>query len=166
MSRVIAALALLIAVVSLVLNIVLIVRLEQGRRAAVQALDLTTQRMEGLTDATISQTVRINRSFTISGTMPINQNFMFPVSMTVPFSSTIDVKANTPLGPMSMPINVNTSVPVKMQVPVSFNQSIPYSMTVPIDMAVPFEIRLRDLGIDSMIQDTKAELQRFRNLLQ
>ena len=166
MSRLVALLALVMAIFSLALNLLLIVRLNQGRQVALETLDATSQRLDSLADVSIRQTVRINRVFGVSGEFPLNENLTFPISMTVPFNSSINVSVNTPLGPMSMPVKVNTSVPVRMQVPVVISRTIPYSLSVPLNFEIPVEIRLRDLGIEPTIKQTQEELQRLRGALQ
>ena len=99
-------LALVIAMLSLGLNLILIVRLNQGRQIALETLDATSQRLDSLSDLSIKQTVRINRAFAVSGQFPLNENLTFPISMTVPFDSSINVSVNTPLGPMNIPPSV------------------------------------------------------------
>ncbi len=166
MSRLIALVALVIAVLSLGLNVLLIVRLDQGRTAATDMLDRTSLRLGSLATMSYSQTVRINRAFSVSGEMPLNQTFVIPISMTVPVNTSLNVNANTPFGQMNMPVNVNTSVPFKMQFPVTISRTIPYSLSVPVDLQIPVEIRLRDLGLEPMIRDTQNEILLLRDALQ
>lgn len=166
MSRLLALVALVIAILSIALNVLLIIRLDRGRQAALAVIDHTSERLGVMSSVSISQTVRINRSFSVSGQMPFNQEFTVPISMMVPISMAMNVNVTTPLGPMNMPVNVNTSVPFKMQVPVTINRSIPYSMTVPIDIAIPVELPLGNLGLEATIKDTQDELLRLRGALQ
>jgi hypothetical protein len=166
MARVLALLALIVAVLSLALNLLLIDRLNQGRMVVADILDHTSQSLGSLSDVSFKQTVRINHTFSFSGEMPLNQSFTVPVSMTVPINTSINVNVTTPFGPMNMPVTVNTSVPVKMQVPVTISQTIPYSVTVPLDLQVPVDIKLGDLGLAPAIKDTQGELQRLREVLQ
>jgi hypothetical protein len=165
MARILALLALIVAVLSLALNILLIDRLLQARVVVADVLDHTSQRLGTLSDLSFKQTIRINHTFSVSGEMPFNQNFSVPVSMTVPVNTSINVNVTTPFGPMSMPVSVNTSVPIKMQVPVAISQTIPYSVTVPLDLQVPVDVRLGDLGITPAIKDMQDQIQRLRELL-
>lgn len=165
MARVVALLALIIAALSLALNILLIQRLLQSRAVVADVLDHTSQQLSTLPDASFQQTFRINRSFSFSGEMPINQTMTIPISMTVPVNTAMNVNVNTPFGPMSMPVNVNTSVPFKMDMPFTYSQTIPYSVTLPIDMEVPVKIQLRDLGIEPAIKQTQDEIQRLRGAM-
>lgn len=166
MARVLALLALVVAVLSLALNLLLIQRLDQGRAVVIDTLDRASQRLNSLADVSFQQTVRVNQSFSVSGQMPLNQSMTVPISMTVPVDTSMNVNVTTPLGPMSMPVKVNTNFPVNMQVPVTISQTIPYSMTVPIDFQVPINIRLRDLGIEPAIKDAQDEIQRLRGALE
>lgn len=162
MARVLSLLALIIAVLSLALNLLLIQRLDQSRAVVADVLDHTSQQLGTLSDASFQQTFHISRTFSIQGEMPINQSLTIPVSMTVPVNTSMNVNANTPFGQMSMPVNVNTSVPFKMNVPFTFSQTIPYSVTVPLDMDFPVNIQLRDLGIQPAIKQTQDEIRRIR----
>jgi hypothetical protein len=166
MSRLITIVALILAILSLALNLFLIQRLNQARTAAIATLDRTSQRLGSLADVSFKQTVRINQSFPVSGELPLHQDFTFPISMTVPVNTSVNVDVNTPLGPVSMPVAVNASVPIKLDVPVTISRTIPYSLTVPLDVQVPVEVRLRDLGIEPTIKETQDEIQRLRDALQ
>lgn len=166
MARFLALLALVVAVISLALNLLLIQRLDQSRAVVIDTLDQTSKRIDSLADVSFQQTVRVNQSFSVSGQMPINQSMTVPISMTVPVDTSMNVDVNTPLGPMSMPVRVNTNFPVRMQVPIAISQTIPYSITVPIDMQVPFNIKLRDLGIEPAIKDAQDQIRRLRGTLE
>lgn len=166
MARVFALLALVIAVLSLALNLLIIDRLDKGRIAVIEMLDHASSRLDSLSDVSIEQSFHISRSVSFSGEFPVNQQFTYPVSMTVPIDNSINVNVTTPLGPMNMPVTVKTSFPVKMQVPVTISMTIPYSVTVPIDLNIPISIKLRDLGIDPAIKEAHDQLQLLRQAVQ
>jgi hypothetical protein len=166
MARIIALLALIVAVISLALNLLLIQRLDRGRAVVVETLNHTSQRLDSLSDVSFQQTVRINQALSVSGKFPLNVSLTVPISVTMPINTSMNVNVNTPLGPMSMPVQVNTSVPVKMQVPVTISQTIPYSMSVPIDLQVPVNVRLRDLGIEPAIKEAQDQIQQLRGALE
>ncbi len=190
MSRFIAPAALVIAILSLALNVFLLTRLNNARGSTLAVLDYTSQRLDSLADASIKQTVRVNQSFSVAGDMPFKQDFIVPFSMTIPvkttvpintvipINTTVNVSVNTPLGPLNVPVPINTTVPVNLQVPVSmtmpvdlkvpvtFSQTVPYSMTVPVDVQVPVEIQMRDVGIESVIKEVQQEIQQLRGAMQ
>lgn len=162
----IAVLALLLAGVSLAVNLILLQRLEQGRVAVLGTLDSTSERLNSLADVSIRQSVHVQQTIPVTGSIPFHQTLTVPISMTIPFNDEINVNVNTPLGPMNMPVNFDTSVPVDMQFPVTISQTVPYSLTIPIDMQVPFEVRLRDLGIEAVIRQAQLEIQQLRSVLE
>ncbi len=166
MPRVIAWVALGVAILSLVLNVILIGRLNQARGAALDALDRTSQRLDTLPDVSINYTTHINQVFPVSGIMPLNQSLTVPISTTVPINLTSHVSVNTLLGPLDFPYTVNTTVPIRLNVPVAISTTVPYSLTVPLDMSVPVQVRLRDVGIAEVVTQVKQELQRLRAALQ
>ncbi len=190
MSRYLTPLALAIALVSLGLNVVLLVRLNQARVGALSVLDRTSRRLDALAEVSLRQTVRVNQAVVVAGELPFQQDFnlpvntTFPVNMQVPISTTVPinttarVNVTTLLGPVEVPVTINTTVPVNLevplnttvpvdlQVPVSISRTVPYSLTIPIDLQVPVEVRLRDIGIQSAIQEIQQEIQNLRGALQ
>ena len=166
MARWIAPLALIIAIVSLALNALLIIRLNQARVGALDVLDRTSRAVVGLGDYSFQHTVRINQSIAVNGELPLNQEFTVPINTNVPINTTIHTTVQTPLGPVDVPANVNTTIPINLTVPLTISRTIPYSLTVPIDLSVPIEIRLRDVGGDALIQQIKDDLDTLRKALQ
>ncbi len=166
MSRLIAPLALVVALLSLGLNAVLLIRLNQARVGALDVLDRTSQRLDALSDVSFTHSVHVQQNLDVSGTLPFKQDFTVPIKTTVPINTTAQVNVNTPLGPVNVPVTINTSVPIDLEVPVTISQTVPYSLSVPVDLQVPIEIRLRDVGIDAAVQEIKAEIQRLRSALQ
>lgn len=166
MSRLVALLALVIAVLSLALNVVLITRLDRARLGALQALDRTDQRLGSLGDVSIQRTFAIRESFSTSGTIPFKQDMLVPISTTVPISSSMDVDVDTLLGKMTVPVSYNANVPVNMQMPVHVEQTVPYSLTVPVNLDIPFELHLSELGVQSAVDEARQELRQLRAALE
>ena len=166
MPRVIAWVALGVAILSLALNLILIGRLYQARGVALEALDHTSQRLDSLPDVSINYSTRVKQVFPVSGVMPLNQSLTVPISTTVPINLTSHVSVSTLLGPLDFPYTVNTTVPIRLSVPVTISTTVPYSLTVPLDMSVPVQVRLRDVGVPELVTQVKQELQRLRAALQ
>ena len=166
MSRWIAAAALVAALISLALNVLLISRLNQARTGALATLDRVSTRIGDLRDVEFTQTVRIDQELPVSGSLPFHEDLQVPIHTTIPISMTLHASVDTPFGPFDVPVPLNTSFPVDLTVPVTIDRSIPYSFTVPVDMAVPIHIRARDLGIDPAIQEVQNEILRLRRALE
>ena len=166
MTRFVALLALVIAIISLALNVLLIVKLNQARTGALDVLDHTSRAVDGLGDYSFRHTVRINQTIPIAGELPLNQEFTVPINTTVPVKTTIHTSINTPLGPVDVPAEVDTTIPINLTVPLTISRTIPYSFTVPLDLSVPIEIRLRDMGGDSLNQQIQTEIANLRRSLQ
>ncbi len=166
MSRLIALLALLIAVLSLALNVLLIQRLDRARMTTLQTLDAADQRLASIGDASIQRTFTVRQSFAVSGTMPFKQDMLVPISMTMPISSSLSVDVDTFVGTMTFPVSYNTTVPISMTMPIHVEQNVPYSLTVPVNMDVPFELRLSELGVQAIIDETRQGIRQLREVLQ
>ncbi|MGB8644183.1 MAG: hypothetical protein WCF84_03035 [Anaerolineae bacterium] len=166
MSRLVAYLALVVAVASIGLNVFLLTRLNQARVGAIQALDRVSTRLDDLAGVSVQYTARVKQTLPVSGELPFNQDLVVPISTTIPISVTAHASVNTPLGPLDVPVAVDTSVPINLQIPINISRTVPYSLTIPIDLAVPFEIHLHDLGVDPAIQEAKQEIQQFKASLQ
>ncbi len=166
MSRFIAPLALLVALVSLALNIFLLMKLNQARVGAITALDRASQEIGGLADLSFRYTVKVNQIIPIAGELPFNQELVIPINANVPIVTTLHTSISTLFGPVDVPVNINTTFPVSLTVPVSISRTVPYSITVPLDLNVPLEIRLRDLGVESGINQARQEILQLRGSLQ
>ncbi len=166
MFRIIAVLALVIAVLSLALNVILIQRLFQSRDAALKMLDQTSAQLDTLPDMSIKYTAHVKQNFSAAGSMPFQQTFTVPVNQTIPIDNTFNVNVTTPFGPMNMPIAVKSSFPVSMTMSVPISMTVPYSVTVPIDLDVPVNIALRDLGFEPTIRQAQQEIEQMRATLQ
>ncbi len=166
MSRILAVIALLVALLSLALNVYLFTRLNQARSVVLDTLASTSTNLDALPDYTFKSTFKIDQQFPVSGTMPINQSLMFPISMTVPVKTTVSPNVNTPFGTMNFPVNIDTNFPVNMTVPVVISMTVPYSMTVPVKMDFPIEVKLRDLGVEDTVKSTQKQLDLLRSSLQ
>ncbi len=166
MSRIIAVVALLVALLSLALNVYLLTRLNQARSVVLDTLAATSTSLDALPNYTFKTTFKIDQEFPVSGTMPINQSFTIPISMTVPVKTTVSPTVNTPFGNMNFPVNIDTKFPVNMTVPVALSMTVPYSMTVPVKMDYPVEVNLRDLGVEETVKSTQKQLDLLRSSLQ
>jgi hypothetical protein len=166
MSRLISLLALLLAIISIALNVVLGARLNQARVGVLLMLDEVSRSLDTLPDVSFRQTVHVKQAVAVAGELPLNQDFTVPISTSFPISTTAHVNVATPLGLVDVPVAINTSVPVNLQVPVTLSRTVPYSLTVPLDLEVPIEIHLREVGIEGGIKQVRDEIQRLRDSLQ
>lgn len=144
----VAATALTVAILSLLLNLVLLAAvgmlvggLLQARQAAVQALDqgirsVEQVQREGLSfDLPISQTVQINQA------IPIRRDLTIPIRTEIPINTEVSVWVTIPvIGQRAINIPVNTTVPVSLTVPIHLDTSVDLSLPVPISLTVPIRL--------------------------
>ncbi len=161
MSRIIAIVALIVAFISLALNVVLMMRLDQARVSTLQTLDHVSTRLADLRGVSFQYDARVKQTFPVSGEIPFHQEIVAPISTTIPFNTTVDASVRTPFGPLTVPVAVNATIPVNLQVPVTISRTIPYSLSIPIDLQVPIQVRLSDFGIESAVNEAQQEINQL-----
>ncbi len=166
MTRFLAIGAFVLALVSLALNVVLISRLNAARDGAVQALDRVSTRLEDLNGVSFQYNARVQQTFPVSGELPFNQQLSFPINTTIPVNTTVNASVNTPLGPVEVPVAINTTVPINLNVPISISRTIPYSLSIPIDLQVPITVRLKELGIEPAVKEAQDEINKLKSSMQ
>lgn len=131
-------LALVIAGLSLLLNIIVISQFLQVRAQVKHGLDQAIAQLDGMCSGDsptvvfpISQTIRFQ------GEIPMPQGLVIPFKGNIPFNTTIRVES-FPGGPV-INVPINTVVPVDTKVP------IPGGIVIPVDTTIPFR---QDIPID------------------
>ncbi len=137
-ARGISWLALAVAGISLLLNIIIIAKLLQVQGQVKSGVDQAIAQLEGMCSGDspsivfpISQTIRFQ------GEIPMPPGLVIPFKGNIPFNTTLRVEA-FPGGPV-INVPINTVVPVDTKVP------IPGGIVIPVDTTIPFR---QDIPID------------------
>ncbi len=147
----------LVAIVSLVLNILLLAGLYNFRLQAQQEVASVTEILDTVEIENFELPVVINETLPIDITVPFNDTFEIAIHETVPISMTIPIKEN-----ISFPINdvvsinrdvtisivilgqsIPVDIPIRADLPISLNIDIPIDMEVPVDTTIPIDLDIK-----------------------
>ncbi len=155
--RLLLGLAVFLACLSLVLNLVLIWQLGRTREAARSAVGEAMAGLDALYASDLRYDFHLNQAIPFRGDVPIHEDLLFPIRTEVQVSTVIPVTVlNVPL---SVPIH--TTVPISTQVPVRLDTSVPVSLTVPLDLTIPIAVSLKDTPLHPILQRMRNRLSQL-----
>jgi hypothetical protein len=148
----------LIAIASLVFNIVLVSQLFTIRNQARTGIEDAAIALESAEFPNLSFPVTIDETIPISLTVPFNDVFTVPISETIPVSLTIPfqdevvvpindvIQLNNSITvdivipilnqTVPLPIPINTNIPIVLDVVVPISQTIPIQTNIPINLMI------------------------------
>lgn len=146
----------LVAITSLVLNILLLAGLYNFRLQAQREVSKVTQILDTVEIENFELPVVVDETLPIDITVPFTDTFEISVRETVPISLTIPIKEN-----VSFPINdvvrinrdvtvsivvlgapIPVNIPIRADIPIALNIDIPVDLAVPVDTTIPIELDL------------------------
>lgn len=158
----------LVAIASLVLNILLFAGLYNFRQQARQEVAHVTEILDTVNIENFDLPIKIDETLPIDITVPFSDTFEVPIHETVPISMTIPIKEN-----VSFPINdvvsisrdvtvsimvlgvpVPVDIPIRADIPISLNIDIPVDLEVPVDTTIPIDLDIKvPVDTEVMIQE-------------
>ncbi len=163
LARILAAVAIIIAALSLGLNAFLLISLNNARQANRQMVDRVIVALDQAATGNFHYNYHIKQTVPFDVQVPIKQDLLFPFKGTIPISTTFPLRMATPLGGVDLNIPINTTFPVDVQVPLKVDQTFPVKMDVPLDMDVPIDLRLDQPPFDALMRDVRAWLVEVRD---
>jgi hypothetical protein len=152
--------AVVLAVVSLSLNIIVLVGMRNFQIAGLQAIATARTGLVGVSDFVIDTTVPIQQTFPIYAEVPLEQEFSVPIQTEIPISTVVEVPIQIPvLGTRVIEVPVDTSVPIDLQVVIPVSQTVSVDTSVTLDTEVPVNLELEDLGLNEILDQVDAALQ-------
>lgn len=140
-----------VALLSLILNLLLIISLNNMRQQAGQDLAAAATELGNVELAPFDLPVEIDETISISLTVPFSDTFHVPIDTTVPISTEIPFEENVVV-PINTVIPIDTTVevqlpalgavdlPISASIPVDLEIDVPISRTIPVRMALPVDI--------------------------
>lgn len=150
-----------VALLSLLLNALLIISLNNLRRQAKQELAGAAEEMEAVELAPFELPVAIDETLAISLTVPFSDTFVVPVDTMVPIDTEIPFE-ETVVVPIETVIPIDTSVTARLPVvgdvdipivttfPVELSVEVPISRTIPVQVEVPVRFTV-DVPVESEV---------------
>ena len=152
--------AVLLALVSLSLNIVTLIGLRNFQTAGLEAIQTARAGLTEVSDYAIETTIPIQQTFPIHAQVPLQQEFSVPIQTEIPISTVVEVPIRIPvLGTYQVEVPVDTSVPIDMQVVIPVSQTVAVDTSVTLDTEVPVHLELEDLGLDVLVDQIDEALQ-------
>jgi hypothetical protein len=153
-----------VAIISLLLNILLLAGLYNFRRQAQQEVANVTQILDTIEIENFDLPVVVDETLPIAITVPFSDTFEVPIQATIPISLTVPIQED-----LSFPINevvsvnrdvtvsiivlgqpIPVDIPIRTDIPISLNVDIPVDLQVPIDTEIPIDL-LIEVPIDTEV---------------
>ncbi|HEY0151055.1 MAG TPA: hypothetical protein VGB92_03595 [Longimicrobium sp.] len=145
----IAPVALAVAVLSLLMNAVLLSRLRHPERLAAPAVGRMVERL-GKSDATIKYQVRVPSGTPLHFDVPFDQTYTIKLNTTFPINTTVNVPLRGPLGTYMVRLPINARIPIRTDMPVRLRDTFRVRTQTQTEYVIPLEIRVRDLPLDEL----------------
>ncbi len=137
--------ALVVAVISLLINLVFVAALLERRAALQTAVDQMIVALDDASGNDVTFNFPISQTVAFEGDVPLRQDLDFPFKADVHINTTIRVPIDLGplLGQQVVNVPVDTVVPVDTSVPVHIDQTFHVNTQVPVRVDVPVVISPR-----------------------
>ncbi len=150
----------IIALTSLVLNLILCGVIAGAVGAVRRFAGQSADQLEALGNSTIATTVRLNEAVRIDTRVPFTFSNQIPVRQNVSIKTVVPFSQDVPLlGPVKFDIPIEFTVPVSMTVPIEINQDIRINSDVPVQIEAPVTIQIRDTPLKQQIDQLVSTLR-------
>jgi hypothetical protein len=149
----------LVAIVSLVLNAIVINSLLQARAQVAQAAAAAADGVASLRASAIDYQVEIHEALPVSYTLKYKETFTVPISVSLPIDTLVNVPLTTPFGEVPLEFPVSATVPIRLNPAVPLDLAVPISLTVPVDVSFPIHVELQDTPLGASLSDVEAYLR-------
>lgn len=144
----------LVAITSLILNILLLAGLYNFRLRAQQEVSNVQKILNTVEIENFDLPVEVDETLPINITVPFSDTFKVAIDETVPISMTIPIKEDLSF-PIQETVSVNRDVtvsiivlgqpipvdiPIRTDIPISLNVDIPVDLEVPVDTEIPIAL--------------------------
>jgi hypothetical protein len=149
----------IIAVVSILLNSILIRQVVIARQVALQGLRDSIAIIGSLENQVIDYNVEIHENMPINVDIPINETVPIRINDDFPLETTVTVSVPAgPLGTIPVKVPISTTIPIDKTIEIGIDQTFTLTTTIPIDLSVPISLSIGNTGLAGTLEDTKARL--------
>ena len=154
----------LLALASLAVNAVLVVRLLMIRNQVSEALTGASRSLDNLAGQTIAFDFPISQTVNFETDVPLRQDVNFPFKGNFPVNTTVSLTVDLGplLGTQVVNVPINTTVPVDVNVPIHVDQTFRVKTQVPVRMNVPIRLSPNDPPFRDWLALARAWLQGLR----
>jgi hypothetical protein len=154
-----------VALASLAVNVFLVNTLLQVRRQVSEGAAQAARAVGQLRESAINYTVSVTRSIPVSLTVPFQTTVVVPVSATLPIATDVIIPLDTPFGQFPVTVPIRASIPVNLQTDVPINITVPISASVPVKLDMPINFELAETELGQALVGVEAYLETVANQL-
>lgn len=154
-----------VALVSLGINLAMINTLLRVRQQAGEGAATAARVVSNLREAVITYTVDIDHVLPVSLTVPFSTTINVPLSTTLPIDTDVTIPLDTPFGLIPINIPIRTTVPINFSTRFPVNVVVPISTTVPVKLDIPIKLELGKTGFGSSLQTLQTYLENLASQL-
>jgi flagellar basal body-associated protein FliL len=156
-----------LALLSLLLNVALIVKLSQVAQVGGEI----AAEMEAAFDETLAEgitlEVDISQSIPISVNVPIDEEFSVQVQQNVSIDRVVQAAVTIPVinRTVNIDIPVRATIPLDEVVTVRVRETVSFNEEIPVELSVPIHLDPEEMGLDPMMDKIEDWLERLRQVL-
>lgn len=155
-----------IAVLSLLMNLVMFRQLALARNAARQAIADSIATIDQFEQSTITTNVKIDDTIVIDTDLPVDESFPVEIKDSFPIDTVLAVPVDAGLlGKLNLNVPIKTTIPVDIKPTVNINQTFHVKAPLPIKLDVPIQIKVATTGLAPALDGLKARLQTLADQL-
>ncbi len=150
-----------VALISLLFNAALVYGLIIVRERAAVGAETASRALEAFSASTVDYTVHVADTLPVSLTVPFNTTINVPISVTLPIDTQFGFTLKTLVGDFPVNIPVHAEVPVNLTSQVPVHVAVPISATVPVALDVPIKIDVAQTSFARSLGPTQAYLEQL-----
>jgi hypothetical protein len=150
-----------VALISLLINAGLIYALVVARQRAGQGAQTAADAVAALRVSSVAYTVHIDRTLPVSLTVPFDTTVNVPISTTLPIDTQFGFSLHTLVGDFPVNIPVHAVVPVNLVSQVPVHLAVPISTTVPVVFDVPIKIDVAQTSLGQALGPAQVYLEKL-----
>lgn len=155
-----------VALLSLGLNLALINSLLQARKQAGEGAATAARAVANLRESVITYTVHVEQSLPVSLTVPFKTTVTVPFNTALPIATDVTIPLDTPFGPIPITIPIRATVPISLSTKIPVNVAVPISASVPVTLDAPIKLELGKtdfgqalLSVQTYLESAASELR-------
>jgi hypothetical protein len=161
--RLVVAFCLVVALVSLALNLILIRNLLGVQKTFTDGVDQALAAVDNASGEVFAYEYRFQQTIPFESDIPFQQDLVIPFQGNIPINTTVQVPINAgPLGKFTIDVPINTEFYVDIEVPVHVDQTFHVATEVPVDITFPISISADDPAIQKLLSGVREWLVELR----
>jgi hypothetical protein len=155
-----------VVLVLLVVNAGLVYGLLRVREKAAAGAQTAARMVAAFRTATLDYNVYIDRTLPVSLTVPFDSTLSVPISTTLPIDTEFSFALKTLVGDFPVNIPMHATVPVNLVAQVPIHMAVPISTTIPVAFAMPLKVDVAQTSVADMLGPTQTYLEQLAVELQ